>query len=435
MKKNKIITSLIVSSLLAVTLTACGKSNDTTSSSASDNQVTVRFGYWGSQERIDATTKAIELYEKENPNVKIEQEYYTGDAYTTQLNNLSAADDIWDVFQIGSNYVTYKNQIEPLDSYIKDGIIDISNTTDEYMKLTTDSEDGKVYGYSNGVNANCMVYNSELFQKAGVSEPENGWSWADFEEAATKIHEKLGIYGASGFMIGESDYIAGVTVGLEAGTYFYNPKDDTKLGVSDYNLFVPYIEMRKKLIDEGIMPDAGAAASVTDITNDYFSTEKSAIAITTSNKVVTLGNDNVKVVSIPVLKAGGKNTSTLASSQMMSIAKSSKVKEAAAKFISWFENDVEANKILNQERGISVNSNVRDALAEGASPASQSVIEYIDWVGENQDPDTLFINNPKAAEITNQYKLLVGQVYQGQKDAKTAAEEFLKFAEDTVATN
>ena len=47
--------------------------------------VTLRFAWWGGDDRHTATLKAIEEYQKINPNVKIEAEYQGYDGYNDKI--------------------------------------------------------------------------------------------------------------------------------------------------------------------------------------------------------------------------------------------------------------------------------------------------------------------------------------------------------------
>src|SRR5690606_11664721 len=51
-------------------------------------------------------------------------------------------------------------------------------------------------------------------------------------------------------------------------------------------------------------------------------------------------------------------------SMFFSISENSKVKEEAAKFIDFFVNDIEANKLILGERGVPVSGKVKEALKE-----------------------------------------------------------------------
>ena len=105
--------------------TAAAENAPAEESKAADNtggeQVTLRMAWWGSQQRHDATQAVIKMYEEQNPNVKIEAEFYDMDGYLNKLNTLVAANDVWDIFQLGGNFPTYLEKIVPIDPYIEDG--------------------------------------------------------------------------------------------------------------------------------------------------------------------------------------------------------------------------------------------------------------------------------------------------------------------------
>ena len=67
------------------------------------------------------------------------------------------------------------------------------------------SPDGKTYYLPGEFNTMCLWYNSEMFQKAGVDEPDDNWTWDDFLTIAKKL-TKPGVYG---MQVGAA-YFAGI---------------------------------------------------------------------------------------------------------------------------------------------------------------------------------------------------------------------------------
>lgn len=120
--KGKKILALVLTGVLALGMAGCGSNSAQTApasttaaenapaeeSNSADNtvgeQVTLRMAWWGSQQRHDATQAVIKMYEEQNPNVKIEAEFYDMDGYLNKLNTLVAANDVWDIFQLGGNF-------------------------------------------------------------------------------------------------------------------------------------------------------------------------------------------------------------------------------------------------------------------------------------------------------------------------------------------
>lgn len=408
------------------------ESTDTESSNETTNdeeEIVLRMAWWGSQKRHDITAEVIALYESQNPNVKIEYEFYDFDGYITNLNTLVAANDVWDLFQLGGNFPTYLDRILPLNDYIDQGIIDASNTTDAFLK-TTQFEDMQL-SLSSGVNTYGIAYDPEMFAQAGVPEPTNDWTWADYEAAAMKIHEELGIFGSSKI----EDFIAGASMGISQEGFDYNffaPSND-QLGFDDPSMLEDYLAMRKRLVDAGAYPDPGALAEITDIESDFLVTGEAPMTWVAANQLPTLAEaagKELKIVPVPRKEANGPSGMTIQSSQMFCIAKGSEHPEEAAKFLNFFINDVEANKILAAERGIPIVSDVREALEEDLTDVQKRMYEYVDLVGSFETGVINVISPPEQAEIQDYYELVLTQVIFDEKTPAEAAEEIFNFATD-----
>lgn len=156
----------ILAALLSVTMilgmTGCGNSSNeesapaaestaaaakteeaasTAAAESTDEPITLRMAWWGSQTRHDITVQAIELYESEHPNVTIEYEFYSFDDYFTKLKTLVASDQVWDIFQLGGNFPQYMDKIYYLNDFIDSGVVDVSDISDSYLKITQNGID------------------------------------------------------------------------------------------------------------------------------------------------------------------------------------------------------------------------------------------------------------------------------------------------------
>lgn len=438
MRAKKLLVLCIVFVVILTSLAACGskdpvKEEDQTTKSESNkdgdskSDITLRMAWWGSQVRHDATIKVIELYESLNPAINIEYEFYDFDGYFTKLNTLVAGNDVWDVFQLGGNFPTYVDKIVPVDDYITNGIIDITNTTDSYLKTT--QSDGKQIGMSVGVNCYGVAYDPALFKEAGVPEPTENWTWDEYAKACKTIHEKLGIYGSSKF----DDFISGCTMGIsqeELNLNFFATSND-KLGFDDPTMLTKYIQMRADLTKDGAYPDPGGIAEIKDIEGDYIVTGDAAMTFVASNQFIALSDAagrELKLATVPRKSADGPSGSTIQSSQMLCVSKDSKYQEEAAKFIDFFVSDIEANKILAGERGVSIMSNVRENLQAEMADKNKSVYDFVDLIGSFESGEVNPVSPTPKTEIEDQYKILIEQVIYGEKTAQEAANEIYEFA-------
>ena len=397
----------------------------------SDEQITLRMAWWGSQTRHDLTVEVIEMYEKEHPNVNIEYEFFSFDDYFTKLKTLVASDQVWDIFQLGGNFPMYMDKIYPLDEYVESGVVDVSKISDAYLKITQDF-DGTQLGLSNGLNTYGIAYDVDMFNAAGVALPDENWTWDDYAAAARAIHENTGNFGTSGFST--SEFIAGCSTYIgqlgEVGEYSFFNLDLTGMGFDDASMLEPYIQMRADLIKEGASPDAGAEAEVTNIENDFLVTGESGMTWVAVNQFPTIYDickaegRTLGLAPLPRVTSDGPSGAAIQSSQMLCVSQDSEHKQAAAEFISWFQNSTECNNVLQGERGIPVNEDVRAALKANAAEGQQIMYDFVDLVGTFEMPEKVNVLSPDGQDqVVDNYRNYIQQVVFGEITAKEAAEK------------
>lgn len=392
----KKVTSLLLAGLIAAaSLTACSSGTETSSAPAESQgsssqsseqaaepaeEITLRLAWWGSQVRHDGTIAVTDLYTEQNPNITFQCEFMGFDDYFQKFNTLVAANDVPDVFQLGNNFRTYQSVIEPLDSYKESGILDLSDTTEAFLLPTT--VDGQLLGVSLGTNAYCMIYDPAIFEQAGVAEPTDDWTWDDFEQACYQITEKLGIYGT-----GDISFWNMACYIMQHGEEYsiYN-EDATGLGYDDDSIVTDFFNMKKRLIDtDGVYPTPDILASIKDTQSDLIVSSQAAISWQPSNlysAICEVAQRPLKMVPYPKLTADGPSGMFVRNSQAFSISNNSSYKDEAAKFVSFFLNDLEANELLNGERGVPIMSKVREHLASQADDVVAATYDYLDVIGE-----------------------------------------------------
>ena len=412
-------------------------STDTVTEVDPSEPVTLRMAWWGSQTRHDITVAAIELYEEQNPNVTIEYEFYDFDSYFTKLKTLVASDQVWDIFQLGGNFPEYIDKIYYMNEFIDNGTIDVSDIPESYLKITQDTS-GNQIGLSNGLNTYGIAYDVDMFNEAGVPLPTDNWTWDDYKNAALKISEATGHYGCSG--LASSEFIAGCSTYIgqqgKVGEYSFFNLDLTGMGFDDPQMLAPFIQMRADMIKKGSYPDAGASAEVTNIENDFLVTGEAAMTWVAVNQFPTIYDvcaeqgRELALAHLPKVTASGNSGTLIQSSQMLCVSQDSEHKEAAAAFISWFENDVDCNNILQAERGIPANEDVRAALAASATPAQQIMYDYVDSVSKMPTPKEYNVLSPDGQDqVQDNYLNYIQQVVNGEITASEAAEKTYADAE------
>ena len=391
----------------------------------------LRIMWWGSQTRHDRTLAVMDMYTK-NTGVKFEPEFYGFDDYISKLNILIAANDAPDLMQMGGNFPTYLAHIEPLNKYINNHTIDTSNTDKSFIGITTLG--GKTVGLSSGTNAPAIAYDPALFKKAGVPLPDIKWTWEDFEKAVLTIHEKLGILGCS--LTRADEFWALTTVVSQYGTgesLFLEPYR-LKLNYKNNKYVTDYMKMVYRLTKAGAYPNPAQMAEIKDIEGNPLVRGESAIAWLYSNQFVALSKAAGRPLALTVLprhSRTGPLSQTIMSSQMFCIAKSSKHKPAAAEFLNFFANSVDANKILQGERGVPIMRHIREALAPNLSDPEKEVYQYLTNPGKEASTD-IVLDSPVQMQIRDLYKSLVEEALFDKITPDEAAKQFKTQAEDAL---
>lgn len=142
-------------SLTAGLLAACGSSGDsaapaeeaqtqqstesapeTAAEAADGEQVTLRFSWWGGEERLAATLDVISQFEELYPNITIEPEYGSSDGYADKLATQLAGGTAPDIIQIDPGLMPALVSDET--NYFVDLLetdFDFSNFDENYYKL------------------------------------------------------------------------------------------------------------------------------------------------------------------------------------------------------------------------------------------------------------------------------------------------------------
>ena len=199
---RKKLMSLLLTGVLATSLlTGCGSTDDNTAegtaTATESKQETVdlantevseetaeityaNFNASGGNE--ETLQKMYDAFHEEYPNITVNIETIGYDDYFTQMQTRVAG---------GTASDCYERNIENFAAYANKGVlaeltgIDTSgyNTT----ALNAFSVDGKQYGVPGNFSNVVLIYNKDLFDKAGIAYPTDDWTWDDAMEACEKI--------------------------------------------------------------------------------------------------------------------------------------------------------------------------------------------------------------------------------------------------------
>jgi multiple sugar transport system substrate-binding protein len=349
--------------------------NQTAESVQKKEPVTLKIAWWGEQPRHDSTKKVIELFEKENPDIKIEYEYSNWDDYWKRLAPMAAANQLPDIIQMDLLYLkSYSNNhlLEDLTPYIKNHLIDTKSIDNKI--LSGGKIGNQLYGFPLGINAPVVITDNYLISKAGVSIPKEDWTWEDFEKAASAIHQGSNIYGTNGMKPPDVFFAYYLQ---SKGKSLYN-SDGTSLGYDDDQYFIDYFDMQLRLLDRGALPRVDVTEQISSIEDQPLVNQKAAMTWAYSNQFYSFSETAKRPLKIlPPPENDGQRNLTVKPSLLFSISKGSKHKNQAAKFINFFVNNIEANKWIKGERGIPVSSKVADEVKKDLPEEQKKVFDYV----------------------------------------------------------
>jgi multiple sugar transport system substrate-binding protein len=440
--------ALLTSAALMVSLAACGAGGSGNNNQpaggntpaptpgevkqeAKPNPVTLRMAWWGGQPRHDYTIKVIEMYQQKNPHVKVEYEYANFDDYWKKLAPQAAANSLPDVFQMDLSYLAQyggKNQLADLTPLTKSGALDVSDVSQS--ALSGGLLNGKLYGMNLGVNAMGLIYNEDLLKKAGLKDPEANWTWDDMDKYAAELMK-------------QNVKLSNIPVPEQFFSYYLRTQGSTlysadgkQLGYSDDKLFVDYFKRIDKWAKGKYLPTPDESKQVKGVEDGHLAKKQVAFGWNYSNQLVqeqaVLKDNQLKLAPLP--GPNGSKGLFMKPSMYFSIAESSKNKEEAAKFISFFINDIEANKLIKGDRGVPVANKVKEALKPMLTPENQKVFDYVAWADKNSSP----IDPPDpigSAEITAMLRDFQDQIMYGKATPEELAPKFRKQANDILAKN
>jgi multiple sugar transport system substrate-binding protein len=352
--------------------------------------VTLRFAWWGSQDRHDRTIKAIQMYQDKNPGVTVNYEFAGFQDHLTKMTTQATGGNLPDLMQQDYAWISQwvgNKLLAPMDEYVTDKTIDLSAV--QAKTIDGGKIDGKLYALNLGSNSQCMVIDTAAFEKAGVPLPAANWTWPDFEKTVMDLHQKLGYYGA-GANLGDQQLWKSLYLGL--GKWGFS-KDGKALGYDDDQPLVEYFKMLLRLQDAQAIPnvqDEIAQWRTASVEALPIVPGKSAIESMWSNQLVAVwtaaGADRkFKLAPLP-RPQGGSSENYFKPSQFISITTQSKQPKEAAKFVNFITNDIDANKILLGERGVPIAPAVLEAIKPLSTPSQVEVLDYMSRIEKDVAP-------------------------------------------------
>lgn len=216
MKKASRMIALLLT--LALLLSGCGPS---------DGKTHLTFQIWDVAQR-DGMQAVCDAYTAHHPEVVIDVQVTSWGEYWTKLEASAESNTMPDIFWMHTNEILKYSDFGMLAD-LTDLYDDPAYYTGHYSEISLSNaqgSDGRMYGIPKDKDNVCLVYNREMFDAAGVSYPDESWTWDDLTEASQEIYDATGKYG---YMAYADDQLGYWNFVYQKGGYILN-EDKTAAG-------------------------------------------------------------------------------------------------------------------------------------------------------------------------------------------------------------
>lgn len=360
-------------------LTACG------SGSGDDNgTTTLTIQWWGSDERADRYRKAIKLFEKENPDIKVKSGFASWDDYWTARNTEAAGGSLPDVLQMDLSYLRQyvtNNQLSDLGEHV-DKAIDLSGFEKNIVKSGQVEE--SQYAVPTGTNTLALHYNPDILQKFDVDPPETDYTYADYNKIHAEVSEqgtkeKKKLYGGGDYagvfwffiqwMLQE-----GIEPFTEDGELGFTKADMKKWLATTKSLREPTDLIYPQSRQQQLLPKTGFTSNEAAFEFDWDNM--------LAGKTAETGTDDLQLLPMPSGSDGEKHM-FFKPAMMLSMSANTSHPEESAKLIDFLVNEPEVGEIFGTDRGVPASGAQRDALETEEGGIDDRVMKYEEAVSDD----------------------------------------------------
>lgn len=432
-KVKKMISSLVVGSLMLTALAACGSSSSDpvqqptagspTKETTGSKPVTLRFAWWGNDPRHQATLKAIDAYTKLNPNVKIEAEYMGFDGYSKKLLTQFAGGTAPDLMQI--SYEWHNDMSDFLLDLKTVKSADVSGFDPTVLKNFGTYKDRFIMVPA-GAFAATTFYNQTFFDKFGIP-ADTVWTWDSLMEEGKKLHAKdPNSYLLTADIDVLNKLILQPYVSQLSGNNWIN--DDFTPGFNRDQL-IKGLTYLSELYKNGVVEPFGDSSAFVGKMEQNPKWIKGNIGIlldyvqSYDKYKQSVPGGKLGVSAFPMMPNASVSGNPIIAAIGFAVNKKSANAEETVKFMNWLINDKDAALLLESQRGIPAASAAKKALQD-ANKLNPEIIKGLDLAAKPKaNAPNLISTNAEIAQIAkDSFQKLI---YQKQTPEQTA-DEILK---------
>lgn len=421
----KKIVSLFTAIFFTAVISACGKTKNEkiTKPDGKLDKCTLRFSWWGGDDRHKATLEAIELWNTIHPEIEIIPEYGGWDGWTEKVSSQVSGRTEPDIMQINYDWLI---TLSPDGS----GFYDL-NELNSQLDLSCFDKDVLSFGEINGklnavtvsVTGRGLFYNADVYDNLGVKFPR---TWDELIALGDTFSQKdlypLDLDIQSG---GTAWYLAIVYVQQLTGRDFISMEGDLGFNADDIRMALDFY---KKMESSGVIRNIQTRTDEDGNAALYQSPEFIGGKIA---GVLEWGSSIGKYESVlpegtlkagPFLTSNGGNSSgwMIKPSMLYAVSKNTEHPDEAAAFMDFLLNNKECARILGTSRGIPASQSAEKSLEEsgmltGLAHESDSMLEQLDTVTISP-----YMELPQMKDF---YNTAIEKVSYDLCDTETAARE------------
>lgn len=266
--KKKIL-SMALAGTMVLSLAACGGGNSgggsdggAASSGGGDKGGKLSVAIWDNNQQAGLNEIIADFTEATG--IEADLQVITWDQYWTLLEAGASGGDMPDVFWMHSNeaqkYMSNDILLDLTDRIASSDKLEMDKFPQDIKDLYT--WDGKTYAVPKDVDTIALWYNKTMFDEAGLSYPDDTWTWDDFYDAAVKLTKEDGSqYGTAMNPTNEQDGYMNIiyTMGGKVLT------DDKKASGFDDPNTIKAMEFVDKLVKNVMPPATVMAETGTDV--------------------------------------------------------------------------------------------------------------------------------------------------------------------------
>ena len=383
----------------------------------------LRVAWFGNQKRHDMMNQICDNFEAKY-NVKVIREFASTSDYWNRLTTQVAGKNAPDLFVMQydrfENYVS-RGQLMELSELVNNGMLDVSKFAQGHIK------NGMVgdgfYGVSLGGSVRTFVYNTVMFEKAGI-EVQEDWLWEDFIEAGRKIKEAY-----PDCYLTEDITLAPDCLQTYIRASGHNFFEGNALGFPK-QVLIDYLNMGIELREKGYIPSPEIQVELGDKSQPDSMLAKGMIAMIAkpSNQLPLyqkVMDDHLDCIPFPRLTK--EVIGDWIGSTNWVIPVYSKNAELACKFLNYFSNTTEAVDLWQVELGPLPNTEMSDYIASKLDDSSKRMVEYVNDMLTKITPVAGFPDN--GSEVLNGWRSVAEKVAYGIMTPEAAVDEFFANAE------